>query len=72
MSYISKRLSKATNKYLKRYDQKQDAKYIIYLNTNNLYGNSMPNFLPTSTLKWINTKEFNSNKYSSNSSKVVF
>ena len=32
----------------------------------------MPNFLPTSTLKWINTKEFNSNKYSSNSSKVVF
>ena len=30
----------------------------------------MPKFLPTSALKWIDPKDFDSNKYSSNSSKV--
>ena len=30
----------------------------------------MSKFLPTNEFKWINPKEFDSNKYSNNSSKV--
>ena len=36
---------------------------------NNLYGYTMIKFLPTSGLKLIDSKNFDSNKYSSNSSK---
>ena len=41
ISYISKRYSKANNKYLKSYDPKQELKHIIYLDTNKLYGYAM-------------------------------
>ena len=34
VSYISKRYSKANNKYLKSYDPKQESKHITYLNAN--------------------------------------
>ena len=33
---ISNRYSKASNKYLKSYDPKQESKHIIYLGVNNL------------------------------------
>ena len=70
ISYISNRYSKANNKYLKSYDPKQESKYIIYLNANNnLYGYAMSTFLPTSGFKWIDTKELDLNKHTSNSSK---
>ena len=65
VSYISDRNSKAKNKYLKSYDPK----YIIYLDANNLYDYAMSMFLPTSNFKRINPKEFDLNKYASNSSK---
>ena len=38
---------------------------IIYLDKNNLYGYAMSKFLPTSRFKWIDPKEFDSNKYNS-------
>ena len=66
---ISNRYSKANNKYLKCYDPKQESKHVIYLDANNLYGYAMSKFLPTSGFKWIDTKEFVLNKYTSNSSK---
>ena len=69
VSYISNRYSKANNKYLKSYDPKQESKHIIYLDASNLYGYAMSKFLPTSGFKWINPKEFDLNKYTSNSSK---
>ena len=69
ISYISNRYSKANNKYLKSYDPKQESKHIIYLDTINLYGYSMSKFPLTSGFKWIDPKEFNLNKYSSNNSK---
>ena len=33
ISYISNRYSKANNKHLKSYDQKQELKHVIYLDT---------------------------------------
>ena len=36
---------------------------------NNSHGYAMSKFLPTSGFKWIDTEEFNLNKYTSNSSK---
>ena len=45
--------SKATNKYLKSYDPKQEWKHIIYLDANNLYCYEMSKFLPASGFKWI-------------------
>ena len=64
ISYIFKRYHKTNNK---SYDPKQ--KHIIYLDTNNSYGYARSKFLPTDGFKWIDSKEFDSNKYSSNSLK---
>ena len=69
VSYISNRHSKAKNKCLKSYDPKQESKYIIYLDANNLYGYAMSKFLPTSDFKLIDPKEFDLNKYTDNNSK---
>ena len=69
ISYISNRYSKASKKYLKFYDPKQELKHIIYLDENNLYGYAMSKFLPTSGFKWRDPKEFDLNKYTNNSSK---
>ena len=66
---ISNRYSKANNKYLKSYYPKQESKHIIYLDANNLYGYGMSIFLPTCGFKWIDSKEFDVNEYTSNSSK---
>ena len=42
---------------------------ITYLDAIKLYGYAMPKFLPTSGFKWIDPKEYDWNKYTSNSSK---
>ena len=42
---------------------------IIYLDVNDLYCYAMSKFLPTSRFKWIDPKEFDLNKYTSNSLK---
>ena len=65
VSYISNRYSKANNKYLKFYNPKQEWKYIIYLDTNNLYGYMQYlNFFQQAA-----SKEFELSNYTSNSSK---
>ena len=69
VSYISKRYSKANNKYLKSADPKQESNHIIYLDANNLYGYAISKFLLTSRFKWIDCKEFDLNKCTSISSK---
>ena len=51
VSHISKRYSKATNKYLKYYDQKQESKHIIYSDAKNLYDYAMPKIIPTDRIK---------------------
>ena len=59
--------SKASNRYLKSYDPKQESKHIIYFNANNLCGYAMPKFIPTSGFKWIYPEEFELNKKIGNS-----
>ena len=41
ISYITKRHSKANRKYMKRYEQHKENKYIMYLDANDLYGWAM-------------------------------
>ena len=69
ISDILNRYIKANYKYFKSYDPKRESKHIIYLDKNNLYGYAERKFLPTSGFKWIDPKEFEMNKYTSNSSK---
>ena len=69
VSYVCNRYSKANNKYLKSYDPKQESKHIVYLDANNLNSYAMSKFLPTSDFKCMDPKEFDLNKYNSNSSK---
>ena len=40
----------------------------LFKDTNNLYGYAVSKFLPTSGFTWIDPKEFNLNKWTSNSS----
>ena len=47
----------------------QESKPIIHLDVNNLYGCAMPKVLATRQLKQRDPKEFELNKYTSNSSK---
>ena len=41
----------------------------MYFDTNNLQFYEMSKYLPTTGFKWIDSKEFELNKYTSNSSK---
>ena len=68
-SYISKRYSKANNKYLKIYNPEQESKYIVSLDANNLYGYAMSKFFSNKWIQWINPKEFDLNNHTSNSLK---
>ena len=71
-SYTSKRYRKSNNKYLNYLcifiyvisicDPKQESKHIIYLGANNLYGYDMFKFLARGGFKWIEPKDFDSNK----------
>ena len=61
ISYITKRYSKASNKYMKLYDDSKLSKCSTYMDTNNLYGWAMSQYLPYSGFKWLNQKEFGMN-----------
>ena len=46
ISCISKRYSKANNRYMKCYDSSEESKFVTYLDANNLYGWAMSQYLP--------------------------
>ena len=54
---------------MKSYDPKHESKHTIYLDAIDLYGYAMSKFLPANGFKWIDPKEFDLSKYTSNSSK---
>ena len=54
---------------MKCYDPKQESKQIIYLDRNNLYGYAMYKFLSASGFTWMDPKDFDSNRYNSQSLK---
>ena len=58
MSMISHRHSKANNKYMKDYNPKEESKYIMYLDANNLYGWAMIQHLPTTDFKFEKPEKF--------------
>ena len=53
ISVITNSYSKANNPYLPNYNPKEDNKYIVYLDINNLYGWTMSKFLPTRGFDWL-------------------
>ena len=55
--YISKRYTKANNKFMKCYGSIKESKFIMYLDANNLYSCAMSQYLPYSGFKWLNQKE---------------
>ena len=68
--YGSNRYNKVNNKYLRTWWPK--TKHVTSLDVNNLYGYPMSKFFQTRGFHWIDTKEFNLEKYTSNSSKACF
>ena len=50
---IIKRYSKANNKYCSEYDKNKNENFIFYLDMNNLYGDTMNEYLPYGGFKWV-------------------
>ncbi|GFV07083.1 vesicular glutamate transporter 2 [Trichonephila clavipes] len=58
MCLVSKRYSKANNKYLDNFDEMSPSKFIISLDVNNLYGTAMGFYsLPESEFRFLNEEE---------------
>ena len=53
ITHISKRYSKANNKYMRDLNPEKELKFITYLNANNLYSWAMSERLQTNGFKWI-------------------
>ena len=71
VSDISKIYSKASDKYLKSYDPKQESKSTIYFDGNSLYGYTMSQFLSASEIKRIDPNEIDLSKYNNSSTGSV-
>ena len=53
ISTITKRYAKANNPYMTNYNPKEPSNYIMYLDTNNLYGWAMSQPLPVGGFEWM-------------------
>ena len=50
---VFKRFAKANNQYMKNFDPKQDNRFLVYLDANNLYGWAMSQPLPVEEFEWM-------------------
>ena len=57
-SCISKRRSRANNKYMPNYDLSSPSKYLMYLDCNNLYGYAMQQYLPYADFEWVTEGDY--------------
>ena len=69
LSHITRRYNKANKYYLKPHDSKQKSKHITYLDANNLIGDAVSRFCPTSGFKQRDPKEFDLNRCTNDSLK---
>lgn len=53
-SQCSKRYARANNKYMDNFNRDEKSNYIMYLDSNNLYGGSMMENLPIGGYSWVN------------------
>ena len=53
MCHVVHRYAKASNKYMKIYDEKEESSFLKYLDANNLYGWAMEQNLPVGGFKWV-------------------
>ena len=57
---ISKRYSKANNKYMENCDMNKESIFIKFLDANNLYDWAMSQKMPTHGFKWMSKYEMKS------------
>ena len=50
--YIANRYGQANNEYMTKFGSRKPSKYIMYLDSHNLYGRVMSQYLPTGGFKW--------------------
>ena len=55
-----------TNKLLKSYNANESGSFILNLDANHLYRQSMMQLLPTGIFDWVNPKDFSINNNSNN------
>ncbi len=55
----SKRYTKVNNKYLPNYDSTKESSYLMYYDSNNLYGWAMSQALPYGDLEWVKEEDYN-------------
>ena len=62
ISIICTGYSKVNNKFLKSYDPSKPSRHITKLDSNDLHGHSVMEFLLNEILDWVNQKVFNLSK----------